>query len=149
MIKRWQVVSLVFFVVQCVLSFLLEAADAGRRRKRRSGGRSITQPTVKPGFWIVVKYVGGLAFGIPICIFIYRVVTDPMTPHLLRELWYRVQEAALVSVGGPEEKARVRNARAARRREFMRARRQSVEYEYGYDDDDPNAMFRRGGVRLS
>lgn len=120
-----------------VLFVVLNQAEARRRRRRR------TDNVLADEAYTVLKWVFFIAFGVPIALFCYRVFHDPLTPHIFKELYYRVKDRFVMTVGGPKAKRLAKRAARRRRREFLRARRGAVEFEYGYEEDDPHEMFRR------
>ena len=120
-----------------LLASIIGKVEARRRRRRRNQG------ILSDDAYSVLKWILVFAFGVPVFLFFCRVYNDPLTPHIFRELYMRVKDRFVMTVGGPEAKARAKRAAARRRREFIRARRGAVEFEYGYDEDDPNALFRR------
>ena len=47
----------------------------------------------------IAKILVVLCFAPPILTFIYYVVRDPVTPHLIMEIWYRLRESTTTYLG--------------------------------------------------
>ena len=96
----------------CLISLLLlgelltlEAARStprSRRRKKRSSGEYV------PGqFLVIMKYLVLLVFAPAILFFVYSIVRDPVTPHLVWELFMRCRERLSGNLGDTGVKPRL------------------------------------------
>ena len=64
-----------------------------RKRKNKYAWKRGSQ------FMRLAKILLGLAFLPPVLTFIYYVVRDPVTPHVVMELWYRLRESTTMYLG--------------------------------------------------
>lgn len=76
-------------------------AEAKRRKKKKNGGSGIP-----PEFIMIMKYILVGIFAPTILFFLYNVVRDPMTPHLLWELGMRLREKTSGYLGKDGEESR-------------------------------------------
>jgi hypothetical protein len=90
-------------LLSAVSTVLLGAAPCeGARRKT---GKAQKNPSEA---YYVLKWIYICLFGPVILYFVYLVLRDPMTPHLLHELWCRAKEKTGAFLGPAGLKARRR-----------------------------------------
>ena len=85
--QRFCLIIVLFYV------FAFEFVEA--KKKRKPG---VAQKKME-GFWKVVKYLLFFLLAPPILTFVYYLVRDPMTPHIIMELWYRCKDKTTGYIG--------------------------------------------------
>jgi hypothetical protein len=91
--------SLYISLLLCLgVEFLQIFADAESKKKRKKK-KSKYAFTRSDQFIRIAKILLCLSFLPPIFTFIYYVVRDPVTPHVLMELWYRLRESTTTYLG--------------------------------------------------
>ena len=88
----------------CLVSLVLlgeflssEAARSTPRSRRRKKERNAEY--VPGQFLVIIKYLVLLVFGPAILFFVYSIVRDPVTPHLVWELFMRCRERLSGNLG--------------------------------------------------
>ena len=91
-------------LLSAVSTILLSAAPC-EGAKRKKIGRTQQNPNEA---YYVLKWIYICLFGPVVLYFVYLVLRDPMTPHLLHELWCRAKEKTGAFLGPAGLKARRR-----------------------------------------
>ena len=87
---RWAVVAHAAAVL--LLCAAMGGADAAHQPRRKRRRKSVDGQSMQT-YFSALKWLYA-AIIIPLFLFLlYAVLRDPVTPHILKELWYRAQEA--------------------------------------------------------
>lgn len=87
-LPAWSRAYVVVLAVMCLSVEVMASAQPRHKRRKRSAGDEKMQT-----FLNMFKFIYA-AVLIPLGAFLlYAILRDPVTPHLAREIWYRVQEA--------------------------------------------------------
>ena len=91
--------SLYISLLFCLgVEFLQIFADAETKKKRKKKKNKYAFNRSNE-FIKIAKILLCLSFLPPIFTFIYYIVRDPVTPHVLMELWYRLRESTTAYLG--------------------------------------------------
>ena len=94
-------------LLACLVLALSVDLTEGARRK--GGGKRTGK---KDEAYKVLKWIYICLFGPVILYFLYLVLRDPMTPHVLHELWCRAKEKTGAFLGRDREAQRLKSRRA-------------------------------------
>ena len=97
--KSWKISFFAYFIL---VNLLLNDVEARSKRKVKSGLKNVGE---RPGeqsmmkALVIIKNTFLIALAPVIFMFLYSIITDPITPRIVKSLWKKIKEGFLSTLG--------------------------------------------------